>query len=537
MNLDEACQAADGAVFAKTGGHLSDVQLFILKGALRGQTYEQIADDSNYSVSYIKKVVGPGLWEMLSKALGEPVSKTNFQSALARSLTFNPPRAATTVVPLVEAAAARLSNVPNVSVFFGRRDELDRLETWIVADHCRLVMLSGMGGIGKTCLAAKLARQMQHSFDTVVWKSLAQPPALVDFIRELVQRLGGAAELPETVDEQISYLIELARSRRCLVVLDSIEGILQSGELAGVYQPIGEAYGALLLRFGEEDHQSCFLLVGREQPADLVSLAGEQLPVRSLKLRGLTPEDARQLLAAKGVRVDQSGIEELIQLKRGNPLALRIVTSTIQELFNGNVAQLLKQSTILIGDTLLDLLHEQFERLSELEKGVIYWLALDHQSLSHLRNNARFLVPSSSELMRSLQSLKRRSLLEEEMDPEAAEAVFSLQPVVLRYTLTRLGEQASQDVLHTIQTPAIQQLGLLRTHALFRDALLPGILPTRMVGQVVVDRLNRTLGDRQAIEQVLTDRLVALQDKPTQVTGYATDNLYNLLRIVESQVP
>lgn len=57
----------------------------------------------------------------------------------------------------------------DVSVFYGRTEELAKLEQWIIQDNCRLVALLGMGGIGKTSLSIKLAQQIQDCY-------LAQSP-------------------------------------------------------------------------------------------------------------------------------------------------------------------------------------------------------------------------------------------------------------------------------------------------------------------------------------------------------------------------
>ena len=69
-------------VLAKAGRRLSLVEVAILQGAWENQTYEAIAEATNYSVGYLKRHVGPKLWQVLSLALGEEVSKSNFRLAL-----------------------------------------------------------------------------------------------------------------------------------------------------------------------------------------------------------------------------------------------------------------------------------------------------------------------------------------------------------------------------------------------------------------------------------------------------------------------
>jgi hypothetical protein len=84
ITLEQALDIANSAMLDALGRYLSDVETIILKGAWKKQTYQTIADTSGYTSSYLTRDVGPRFWKYLSQAVGETVSKTNFQAALKR---------------------------------------------------------------------------------------------------------------------------------------------------------------------------------------------------------------------------------------------------------------------------------------------------------------------------------------------------------------------------------------------------------------------------------------------------------------------
>jgi len=81
------------ALFAKqTGKKLSFIQKVILRETLSdySKTYTQIAEENNYSDKYIKQVVAPRLWQLLSQVLGEKVTKHNCCLVLESLLDKSP---------------------------------------------------------------------------------------------------------------------------------------------------------------------------------------------------------------------------------------------------------------------------------------------------------------------------------------------------------------------------------------------------------------------------------------------------------------
>lgn len=84
ITFETALKVADESVFAKHKRHLKNIEVAVLRGALQGQKYDQIAAECDYAPEYIKHDVGPKLWQILSSSLGEKVSKTNLMAVLAQ---------------------------------------------------------------------------------------------------------------------------------------------------------------------------------------------------------------------------------------------------------------------------------------------------------------------------------------------------------------------------------------------------------------------------------------------------------------------
>lgn len=560
MNFEEALKLADTAVFAKANRHLKDIEVIILKGAWQGQEYHKIAETYGYAAEYLMQDAGPKLWKLLSEALGERVSKRNFQAALERRSLLQPEIAAQPIAPITSDLASEIAGksvniqdisqiagvtgtylrqnwgeAPDVSIFFGRAIELNTLSQWVLQDRCRLVALLGMGGIGKTALTAKLGEQIQDRFEYLIWRSLRHAPPLLTILTELNAFVSfQETQLPTTVEEQISCLLKSLRDRRCLLILDDWEMILRSGDIAGYYREGYEGYGQLLRRIGEERHQSCLLLLSREKPVEVASLTGDNLPVRTLQIKGLKPIDAKMLLAAKGFSGSENGLDELIQLYRGHPSALKFTATTIQELFNGNINQFIAQSSLIIGDIFANLLNEHFRRLSDLGKTVMYWMAIEQQPISLSELKTKLLISvSNSELLTVLESLIRRSLIEKEFYSFDTESKFTLEPVMMKYVTHKFIEEVCQNILEAMQAQSIEKLGLLGTHAFYKAPELKDTETTQP--NPILTKIQEHLGVtwRNNYQTQLKELLLKVRDCPSPKFQYAEQNIFKLLGEIE----
>ncbi|WP_414581305.1 NB-ARC domain-containing protein [Scytonema sp. PCC 10023] len=313
-------------------------------------------------------------------------------------------------------------DAPDIPVFYGRTQELATLEQWIMQDRCRVVALQGMGGIGKTALTVRCVEQIKDEFEYFIWRSLRHALPITDVLTSLLFFFGQEQDNQASLSRLVDYL----RQHRCLLVLDDLDAILDS---AGKEY---EGYGELIKRLGEErDLSSCVVLTSQQKPKEIVLLEGDKLPVRSLLLGGLG-EAAGKILSEANLIYDRKQGQELIQIYRGNPLALKIVSKTIKDLFGGNVGEFLRYNTIVLSDIFTEILDLQFQRLSELEKKAMYALVIYQQpsALEQLRENISSTV-STSEIIEALDSLSRRSLIE--TSKEQSRVLYTLQPVVMKY--------------------------------------------------------------------------------------------------------
>ena len=331
----------------------------------------------------------------------------------------------------------------------GRSREIDTLKSQILDPETRAITITavclvGLAGIGKTTLASKLIRELQTEnapFTVAAWETLRSPtgkaPQFNDIIDSLLLTLShgeiSAATTQNDYRQKTEMLVRLLKEKPCLVVLDNVETVLQTGQAqkTGYFADDCLEYKWFFNQLVETEHQSKVIFTSRESLAELSLLA-----VRELPLKGLERKDAVNLLESHQQCLNLTTTsEELAQLAeryQGHPKALEIVSALIRNepKFKGQVGKFLRDRQWLLINTLDRLIDEVFTRLSDLERTSLSRISV-YQTSEYPLDTAGIAAQmpeiSEYELEESIiQGLRRRQLLDYDEPRES----YQMHPLI-----------------------------------------------------------------------------------------------------------
>ncbi|MBW4557157.1 MAG: NACHT domain-containing protein [Trichormus sp. ATA11-4-KO1] len=442
VTFQEVLDTVNNLIFAQKNRYLSDTEIIVLKGTWDSQDFNEIAQQSGYSINYIQRRIAPQLWNLLSETIaeGEPVVKRKVRALLTQVATKYHPQSSSKSEDLPFDSNFVRGQLPLISNFYGRQQELSQLKTLINNHRC--VSLIGVPGIGKSILSARLLAELSIEspprFDLLIWKSVTHAVSIQELVTDLIkliQPLEPYTNLPEYNQAIITVLIQYLRSHRCLLVLDSFETLFKTLNLEQRLE-----YRILVRRLLEEEHQSSLLLTCRTLPNELTALFKNKRSFQCFKIEGLDTNSAMQFLTDQGL-TDQEKCLDIINTYRGNPSELNTIMQRIQHFFAGSTEKFFQHKTTFISDEFKSMLDEMFgEVLDEVERYIMIYLAEKTASniqstsfdylLNEINNNRSI---STSVIIKALEKLERLLLIESIKDENTKEISFTLQPIIRKY--------------------------------------------------------------------------------------------------------
>ncbi|MEQ4725918.1 LuxR C-terminal-related transcriptional regulator [Nonomuraea sp. B19D2] len=220
-------------------------------------------------------------------------------------------------------------NLPaDVTGFVGRRQELSQARR-LLADT-RMLTLIGLGGVGKTRLALRVAAEARRAFRDGVWLVDLAPLQDGELLPRAVADALGLRD--ESSQRPLSGLAEFLEDKQLLLVLDGCEHLTYAAAmLAG--KLLGAAPGLRILATSRE-----ILGVEGEQVLSVPPLA---VPEPGQPWAALTQSDAVRLFAERGAAVlngftvteaNAESVTALCRRLEGIPLAIELAAARLRAL-------------------------------------------------------------------------------------------------------------------------------------------------------------------------------------------------------------
>ncbi|MEH2261910.1 ATP-binding protein [Nostoc sp.] len=343
MTVDEALNILEEILEIE---QLNKVQKIVFCQSWEGQSYMEIANSFDYDYGYIKDT-GSQLWQMLSANLGQKVTKLNFQSVLkyyAKHQKSQFPSQSASLIPEVKPLGSLSSSEYSTSLigehetrWIGRELLIDAL-TQKIQGNCRVLMLVGITGIGKSSLAVRLGLEPAMAHTWPVLKLIRFDDNLhifKQFAHQLLEeQMPSEPELGQNFQKLVIDLVTHLQTHPCLLILDMIEEILEMGECGEFHykDPLFSKFFDLFTQ--AETMPSRLILTSQDQLPVMVE--GRYLERSHLEwLKGLNPEEALELFGIWEVHPQTDSehkyLQRIISVYEGHPLALRVIAGEIRE--------------------------------------------------------------------------------------------------------------------------------------------------------------------------------------------------------------
>jgi tetratricopeptide (TPR) repeat protein len=252
---------------------------------------------------------GDEIWGDLSKEIAEFLQRRREE-----------PREALREEQPIVPATSHFRPIPNHDNFLDRQSELEQLRAWLEEEAPKIGILVGIGGQGKTYLAAKFAEECQQNGWQVRW--VEHPLTTEEFLQsiacEMQQRNHRYASIvsdpKQPTQVRWDYAVRFLESQpeRWLIVLDDFQ------------KATDPKWDELLQFFDRFCRRTKVLVTTRKEPE---ALRGTKIPTGAHKIfdvHELPKEVAQDYLRAEGLSVDEATSVRIWEKCEGNPMAMKL---------------------------------------------------------------------------------------------------------------------------------------------------------------------------------------------------------------------
>jgi predicted ATPase/class 3 adenylate cyclase len=345
----EAVQAAVAGQ-AELGAHHwpADVQIRVRMGLHTGEAVEQDGDYLGSAVNRAARIMalGHGGQILCSSATaelldGQVLLDLGAHQVPGVSVPLRVFQVGGGLFPSLPTAALRLSNLPaELSGFVGREEELAAIVDAL--GSARMVTVTGMGGVGKTRSALRVATDALGRYRDGVW--LVELAPLADAVG-LVEVVARAVRVPDRQGQPLAAsLLDFLRAKELLVVLDNCEH-LGDGVAGWASGMLSACPGVRVLATSRRQ-----LGVRGER---IVALSPLRVPSFGASLAELEQLEAARLFVERAyeakatfrlTEANAAAVSRLVRLLDGIPLAIELAAARVRVLSPSELADLFEQS-------------------------------------------------------------------------------------------------------------------------------------------------------------------------------------------------
>ncbi|MCP2731784.1 tetratricopeptide repeat protein, partial [Symplocastrum sp. BBK-W-15] len=330
----------------------------------------------------------------------------------------------------------------------------------MASGNIRLIGITGMGGLGKSTLAAKVYQDDSAEFSNKFWADVSRV-GFTELARRVLLRLGLSQVVVDGIPEisLVDALINHLRKGKYLLIIDNLESWLTEDG-----QWLNQIYQEFFLGWIGCGGESVVLVTTRERPT-LPEIKSQWLP-----LSGLSPVEGAALLRDLGIRGGDGELEEFAKNAEGHPLLLTLVAGflRVEEEVNPQISYLQHYPLADVSNLLIDknltglhhgkvdiwmlrILEASFSRIGERLRELLLGLCVYRLPFNAVM--AGFINSSTSPLQieiesdnikiktieKDLRQLAKRSLLQEERDKDRVRW-FQFQPFIQEYAKHKAGD-------------------------------------------------------------------------------------------------